>query len=240
MKEARVYGYARVSTKHQRVERQIDNIKALYPDAVIISEAYTGTKMDRPNWSKLEKQLREGDTVVFDEVSRMSRNAEEGFRVYKELYLRGVNLIFIKEATLNTENFRNATSKTVSAQVDTGSGAIDKYVNGNFELLNELLMGLAEEQIKKAFETAQHEVDFLHKRVKEGVRKAQASGKRVGIAKGQKLTTKKQLRALDEIRKYSKDFDGHNSDKEVIQITGLSRNTYYKYKALIKEELGLE
>ena len=93
--ENRVYGYARVSTKKQSIERQIDNIKAVYPDAVIITESYTGTKMDRPNWNKVYKNVHEGDTIVFDEVSRMSRNADEGFAVYKELYDRGVNLVSI-------------------------------------------------------------------------------------------------------------------------------------------------
>ena len=104
----RIYGYVRVSTMHQKVDRQIENIKKIYPEAVIIAESYTGTSMDRPQWNKLYKQLKPGDTVIFDEVSRMSRNASEGFQVYKELFDKGVNLVFLKESTLNSENFREA------------------------------------------------------------------------------------------------------------------------------------
>lgn len=220
MKKSRVYGYARVSTMKQNIERQIANIKAAYPDAVVITEAYTGTKMDRPNWSKLEKQLHEGDTVVFDEVSRMSRTAEEGFEVYKKLYEMGVNLVFLKESTLNTDNFRKTTQIAM-----TGSD-VDVILEG----INKYLMILAENQIKAAFATAEHEVDFLHKRTSEGVRRAQAEGKQIGIEKGRKLTTKKSVEKKEEIRKYSKDFDGSLSDIEVMKLTGLARNTYYKYK----------
>lgn len=227
MKESRVFGYARVSTKKQSIERQIANIKKAYPEAVIISEAFTGTKMDRPAWTKLEKQLRSGDTLVFDELSRMSRNAEEGFKTYKELYDRGVSLIFLKESTLNTDNFRK------TAQVTLTGEDVDVILEG----VNKYLMLLAENQIKTAFETSQHEVDFLHKRTSESVRRAQAQGKQVGILKGQKLTTKKSIKAKETIIKHSKDFEGSLSDSEVMKLTGLARNTFYKYKREIKAQL---
>ena len=222
----RVYGYARVSTMKQNIERQIANIKAAYPDAVIISESYTGTKMDRPAWGRLAAQLREGDTVVFDEVSRMSRNAEEGYAVYEDLYRRGVNLIFLKESTLNTENFRNV------QQVALTGGDVDVILEG----VNKYLLLLAKNQIKAAFETAQHEVDFLHQRTSEGVRRAQASGKQVGLAQGTKLTTKKSVAAKEVIRQHCRDFGGSLSDSETQKLAGVSRNSYYKYKAELKEE----
>ena len=80
-----VYGYCRISTRKQSIERQIRNIKNEYPNAVIIEESYTGTSLNRPEWNKLCKRLKKHDTVVFDSVSRMSRNAEEGFRIYREV-----------------------------------------------------------------------------------------------------------------------------------------------------------
>ena len=85
-----IYGYVRVSTVKQKVERQIANIKKEYPAAVIIDEAYTGTSMSRPKWNKLIKALKPGDTIVFDEVSRMARTAQEGFETYLELYNKGL------------------------------------------------------------------------------------------------------------------------------------------------------
>lgn len=229
MKKNRTFGYARISTMKQSLERQIENIKSKYPDAVIMTETYSGTTLDRPVWNKLYKQLHEGDTVVFDEVSRMSRNAEEGYSLYRELYDKGVNLIFLKESTLNTDNFRQ------TAQVAlTGNDIADIYI----EATNRALMLLAEKQIQAAFQTAQHEVDFLHKRTSEGVRRAQAAGKQVGRAEGSKVETKKAKTAKAEIMKHSKDFHGTLTDPEVIRLTGISRNSYYKYKRELKEEQG--
>ena len=76
------YGYCRISTKQQSIERQVRNIKAAYPDADIKQEAYTGTKIDRPVFDSLIAALKPGDTVVFDSVSRMSRNAEDGIKTF--------------------------------------------------------------------------------------------------------------------------------------------------------------
>ncbi len=57
-----IYGYCRVSTKHQKITRQVTNIKELYPEATFIKEFYTGTTQNRPLWDKLIKQLNKGDT----------------------------------------------------------------------------------------------------------------------------------------------------------------------------------
>lgn len=222
----KVYGYCRVSTAKQKVERQIENIKSYEPEAVIISEAFTGTKMNRPKWNSLYKAVRSGDTIIFDEVSRMSRDAEEGFKVYKELYERGVSLVFLKESTLNTENFR----KTV--QVAMTESDVDLILEG----INKYLMKLAENQIRAAFATAEHEVDFLHRRTSEGVKRAMAEGKRVGIERGRKLTTKKSVEKKEVIKVHCKDFGGSLSDAECMLLTGLARNTYYKYKRELKEQ----
>ena len=90
------YGYCRISQKKQSIERQIRNIKSAYPEATIIEEAYTGTSIDRKEWNKLFKKVKEGDTIIFDSVSRMSRNADEGFTAYEQLFTRGVELVFLK------------------------------------------------------------------------------------------------------------------------------------------------
>ena len=81
-----VYGYCRISTDRQNIniERQIRNILKAYPDAVIKQEVYTGTKTDgRKVFEQLLKIIRSGDTIVFDSVSRMSRNAEAGGNLQK-------------------------------------------------------------------------------------------------------------------------------------------------------------
>lgn len=97
-----IYGYCRISTPQQNIERQERNIKAAYPDAVLVSETYTGTKIKRPKWSRLLARVVKGDTIVFDSVSRMSRDAADGYAAYEDLYSRGVTLVFLKEPHINT------------------------------------------------------------------------------------------------------------------------------------------
>ena len=218
----KIYGYARVSTSKQSSERQIRNIKELYPEAIVVTDAYTGTKLDRPGWTKLYKQLKPGDLVVFDQVSRMSRDADEGFEVYQTLYNMGVNLVFIKEPHINTETYRKA--------LETGVPLTGTNVDYILEGVNKYLMSLAKEQIRLAFEQAQKEVEDLHQRTKEGIETARLNGKQIGQPRGARLTTKKSVRAKEIIRKYSQDFEGTLSDVDVMKLIGCARGSYYKYK----------
>ena len=97
-----VYGYCRISTPQQNIERQVRNITAAYPAAHIVREVYTGTACrGRQELDKLLHTVQPGDTIVFDGVSRMSRSAEEGCALYETLYKRGVNLCFLKEPHIN-------------------------------------------------------------------------------------------------------------------------------------------
>ena len=74
------YGYARISTPKQNIDRQVRNILAAHPQAHMIKEVFTGTKFQgRKELDKLLRTVQPGDTIIFDSVSRMSRNAEEGF-----------------------------------------------------------------------------------------------------------------------------------------------------------------
>ena len=109
-----VYGYCRISTAKQSIDRQVRNIRAEYPTVHIVQEAYTGTSILRPEWSKLYRILKEGDTVVFDSVSRMSRNAEEGFSLYEDLYHKGIRLVFLKEHHIDTKTYKKALSGSIA------------------------------------------------------------------------------------------------------------------------------
>lgn len=223
-----MYGYCRISQKKQSIDRQIRNIKAAYPSAMIITEAYTGTSIDRKEWNKLFKSARSGDTIIFDSVSRMSRNAEEGFTAYEELFNRGVELVFLKEPHINTATFKTAMEKALPM---TGT-SIDYILDG----INKYLLALAKEQIIIAFAQAEKEVSDLHQRTKEGIETARLNGKQIGLPAGTKLTTKKSIASKEQILKHSKEFNGTLDDTDVMKITGLSRNTYYKYKKELKVE----
>ncbi len=233
-----IYGYCRVSTKHQRITRQVTNILELFPDATIVKEFYTGTTQSRPKWDWLMKQLVPGDMVVFDSVSRMSRNAEEGFKDYKRLYEMGIILVFINEPLINTAIFESTKNNLLKISVQTGNEAVDAYFAGNVTLINNLLMALAEEQIKSAFLQSEKEVTDLHTRISQGMRESKKNGKNIGLTKGTTLVTQKSLQCKSIIQKHSVDFGGSLSDKEVMTLCGISRNSYYKYKKELKEETG--
>lgn len=223
-----IYGYCRISTKQQSIERQIRNIKMKYDDAIIVTEVYTGTKQDRPEWNKLYKKVKAGDTIVFDSVSRMSRNADDGFNLYEELFNKGIELIFLKEPHINTSTYKKALQNNISM---TGTN-VDFILDG----VNKYLMALAKEQIRLAFEQSEKEVQDLHQRTKEGIETARLNGKQIGQKQGAKLTTKKSIEAKKDILKYCKDFNGSLTDAECMKLIGLARNTYYKYKRELKED----
>ena len=216
------------------IERQIRNVKERYPDAVIVTDEYTGTKLDRPGWMNLYKKVKSGDVIVFDSVSRMSRDAEEGFQVYEELFRRGVELIFLKEPQINTETYKKAMDGQIQLAIKSGNVAADELIGGIAEAINKYLLALAKEQIRLAFDQAEKEVEDLHQRTREGIETARLAGKQIGQVKGAKLTTKKSIKAKEIIMKRSKDFHGDLSDAEVMTLTGLARGTYYKYKRELK------
>ena len=223
-----IYGYCRVSTKAQKIERQIINLKQSFPKIEIFSEKFTGTTTDRPEWIRLMKKVRAGDIIVFDSVSRMSRNKTEGVEDYFALYNKGVELVFLKEPHINTSVYRNALKTAVPL---TGT-SVDCILNG----INEYLQILAKQQIEIAFDQAQKEVDDLHNRVAEGMRVANA-GKIISESrKGKKYPRAKTKDIKDAILTLSKDFNGTLNDKQVAKLAGTSIATYYRVKKELRTQ----
>ena len=180
----KVYGYCRISTSKQNIERQVRNIRAVYPEAIIIKEVYTGTKYQgRKELDKVIHKVQPGDVIVFDSVSRMSRNSEEGFVLYEQLFHKDISLIFLKEPHINTDTYKKAMKNQVSL---TGE-KVDLILAG----VNKYLMELAREQIKIAFEQAEKEVTDLRQRTKEGIETARLNGKQIGHLRGTTYETKK-------------------------------------------------
>lgn len=226
----KVYGYARISTKKQSIERQIKSIKAYNENAIIFEETFTGTKVvGRKEFKKLMDIVKEGDTIIFDSVSRMSRNAEEGYKIYMDLYKRDINLVFLNEMTINTDTYKNALLKNI----EMTNTNIDFIIEG----VNKFLESLAKEQILKAFEQAEKEVVDLSTRTSKTLQVLKDRGVVLGRKEGTKVTTKKSIQAKKRIQELSKDFNGSNTDKDVIAILRITRNTYYKYKKELVQEL---
>jgi len=227
----KAYGYCRVSTAKQNIERQERNIRAAYPDAIIVKEVYTGTCFQgRKELEKILARVQEGDCIIFDSVSRMSRNADEGFALYEELYHKGVSLVFLKEPHINTDTYKHALENGIHM---TGT-SVDFILDG----VNRYLMELAREQIRLAFGQAEKEVSDLRQRTREGIETARLNGRQIGLPKGQHLETKKSKAAKDFIRSRNKDFGGTLTNEETWRLAGISRKTFFKYKRELKEMAG--
>lgn len=226
-----IFGYCRISTPRQSIERQIRNILREYPDAVLYQEVYTGTKVEgRKQWRKLLNRVAAGDTIVFDSVSRMSRDAASGFEQYQELYNRDISLVFLKEPHINTDTYKSALSNHI-AMTGTAADII-------LEAINRYLMELAKEQIRLSFQQSEKEVMDLRQRTKEGMQTAKLNGKTIGHPEGSTFQTKKSIRAKEDIKKLSRDFGGTMKDVDCIRLIGISSNTYYKYKRELVAELN--
>ena len=223
-----IYGYCRISTPKQSIERQVRNILKEYPEAHIVKEVYTGTRTEgRKEFEKLLRTVKPGDTIVFDSVSRMSRNAEEGFADYTQLYEAGVTLVFLKEPSINTATYKEALSR----QIPMTGGDVDLILEG----VNKFLLRLAEIQIRIAFEQAEKEVQDLHRRTSEGLVTAKLQGKRVGTPKGATFETKKAVAAKKKMLELCRDFGGTLSDQDAMKVVGIANNTFYKYKKELRE-----
>lgn len=234
---SKLYGVARISTGKQNIERQIRNILAEYPDATIVKETYTGTKLEgRKDFENLLKKVQKGDRLIFDSVSRMSRNAKEGWELYEQLFNEGIELVFLKEKHINTETYRKTLENQIQIEVNTGNKATDEFINSIIESMKKYTMALAKKQVMDAFEDAENEVKRLHQRTKEGILTAKLNGKQIGRATGTKVETKKAKATKEIILKHSRDFDGTLSDVECMKLAGVTKKTYYNYKKQLREQ----
>ena len=92
-----VFGYARVSTEQQNLDRQLDMLQKYGAD-FIYNEKMTGTKRNRPELEKLLERLTEGDTVVVESLSRLGRSTKDLIWLMETFNSKGVNLVSLKES----------------------------------------------------------------------------------------------------------------------------------------------
>ena len=98
-----VFGYARVSTEQQNLDRQLDMLEKYGVD-FIYNEKMTGTKRNRPELEKLLERLTEGDTVVVESLSRLGRSTKDLIWLMETFNERGVNLVSLKESIDTTSS----------------------------------------------------------------------------------------------------------------------------------------
>ena len=154
----KMYGYARVSTKDQNLDRQLIALRAFgIDDRDIIREKASGKSLNREAYQTLRNRLmREGDTLVIVALDRLSRNK---LHIKQELeYYRGRN---IRVMVLDMP--------TTLCQVNEGQEWIIEMINA---ILVEVLASLAEQERVKTLT-----------RQAEGIEAAKLQGKHLGRPK---------------------------------------------------------
>ena len=239
-----IYAYCRVSTKKQDIKRQINSIRRSFPiieDSHILKEVWTGTEMNRPQWLNLRDRLKQGDTVVFDSVSRMSRTADEGVREYQELYEQGVDLVFLNEPHINTEKYRRAMQEAkqneIKFDIKVAEPMVGELLSFLEDWLNRFMLYSVQRDIQTAFDDSAKEIADLGRRTREGMIAKGAADKIRQYRTGKRFETEHSLRAKIKILENAAQFGGIHDDVDVILLADVSRRTFYNYKTELKEKL---
>ena len=98
------YGYARVSTKDQNLELQIDALEK-YGCQKIYSEKAKGAKADRPKWQELLNQIESGDTLVIWKLDRMGRSLHHLIKIVTELIEKNISIVSLNDP-IDTTNIQ--------------------------------------------------------------------------------------------------------------------------------------
>lgn len=217
-----VYSYMRISTKEstdkQSFNRQEKSLKSYASNNNIeyllnFKDDCSAKSFNRPEWIKLEKLLQDDDTVVFKEISRFTRQAEEGYKKYMELMNKGINLVFIDNTTISTDYIRNLTR--VAKEHDlVAKTALESTIK--------LLLIVELDRVQK-------EREIIVKRIKQGI---EASDKKSGRKAGNLDKMSEELR--EDIVKFMND----RSIKQVdlMKKHNISRNTLKKYIKIAKSK----
>lgn len=216
------FNYMRISTKEiadkQSFNRQDKSLQAYAENNKIeytlsFKDDCSGSSFNRVGWNKLERLLKEGDTIVFKEISRFTREAEEGYKKYMDLMNRGINLIFLDNPTVCTDYIKDLTRVAEKQDLVTKTA-----LEGTIKLLLIVELDRVEKERK-----------IISERIKQGIEASpKKSGRKVNCL--DKMT--------DELRADIKEFLGDRSKKQIDLMNKhkISRNTLKKYIEIIKKE----
>ncbi len=217
------FSYKRISTKEERgLQKYNRQESALEKYAVAngieyiaqFQEDVSGKNFEnRKEWNRLERLVQPGDTIVFKDISRFTREAENGYRKYMELLERGIELVFIDNQTVSTSYIKQLLN-VAEKQNLVAKTSLESTVK--LLLIVEL-------------DRAEQERLILINRIKNGI---SASDKVQGRKPGSldKMT--------DELREDIKKFLSDRSIKQIdlMEKHNISRNTLKKYVELVKAE----
>ena len=168
---------------------------------------------NREKWSKLEKLLHAGDTIIFKDIYRFTRDAESGYKKYMELLEKGIELIFLDNSTVNTDYIKSLLNIAEQQNLITKT----------------LMESIVKIMIIAELDKGETELKNLRKRIKDGMA---ASDKKAGRKAGALAKMSAELET--DIKKLLQD----RSIKYVDLMTkyNLSRNTLKKYIAIVQEQ----
>jgi DNA invertase Pin-like site-specific DNA recombinase len=215
------YSYKRISTdaEKQNFARQEKALKKYAEQNKIEylvefkEEKSAKNFIDRKEFNKLDKLLRENDTVVFKDLSRFTREADNGYKKYMEWLERGINIVFIDNPTVSTDYIRQMMRTAEEQDIVTRTA-----LEGTIKLLIIVELDRAEK----------HRL-YISKAIADGIK---ASSKKSGRPEGKLDKMSPELK--EDITKYL-------IDRTIKQVTlmkkySISRNTLKKYVAIVKEE----
>lgn len=216
----KTFAYMRISTKEERgkqkftrqeqaIARWCKENNVDIQERRIYKDDASGSSFDREAWRELESDINTGDTIIFKEISRFTREREEGFQKYMLLMNKGINLIFIDNPTLNTSYIRDMQCTADEMKKDNVIGGM------TLEFVIRLLLVTELDRVQK-------EREITVQRITDGIA---ASSKKSGRKTGQldkmspeleedikKFLTDRTIKQIDLMNKYS-----------------ISRNTLKKY-----------
>ena len=217
------YFYMRISTKEERnlqsyarqekaLKKYAEENKLIFSDRYIYKDDITGSTFERAEWKELEGNLNSGDSIVFKEISRFTREAENGYKKYMELMSKGISLIFLDNPTVSTDYIKELTNVAQSQDL----------------VAKTAMEGIIKVLLIVELDRCQKEREIFIARVKQGIA---ASEKVQGRKKGQldKLTDE----LLEDIKKYS--IDRNVKAIDIMRKHSISRNTFKKYVSRIQE-----
>ena len=220
------YAYMRISTAEERglqkfsrqekaLERYAEQKNIVY--LFKFKEDKSGKSfVGRDEWGKLEKIVQPGDIIVFKDITRFTREAENGYSKYVELMNKGVELVFIDNPTVSTDYIKELLNIAESQEIVTKT-VMESMVK--ILLISELAR-------------AEKERETLSKRIKDGI---EASEKKSGRKNGQFDKMTDSLKA--DIIEYLADKQRKIKAVDLMKKHGISRNTFKKYVKYVHESM---
>jgi len=214
------YSYMRISTdtERQNFARQEKALKKYAEEQGIeyliefAEEKSAKNFTGRKQFNKLDKLLQSGDTVVFKDLSRFTREAENGYIKYMEWLARGVNIVFLDNPTISSDYIRQMMNTAESLDLVAKTS-----MEGTIKLLLIVELDRAEQQRR-----------YISKAIKDGIA---ASDKGSGRKKGSLDKMTDELRHDLELYMHDRTI----TQNAVMEKHGISRNTLKKYVMRLAE-----